>query len=120
MMPRSTARFAMQCSREIFSDAEIRILERFGREFVRLSNGLRRPETAAQHRFVEVANGRAPAETIYEKTWNKYLQRVAWESDPANRAAMGPLRRVPDDRDDWRRMNAATWGDIRQRARGHD
>ena len=50
----------------------------------------------------------------------KYRARVEWESDPANRAAMGPPRAVHDDREDWKRMRGATWGEMARRSRGLD
>lgn len=112
--------FIIRCSREIFSKEEIGILERYGREFERLANGKRLPETEEQQRFVEVAQGRSQPETIYERTWAKYAWRVAWESDPANRSAMGERRRMRDDREDWKRMRGAVWGETRRRARGLD
>ena len=112
--------FSIRCSREIFAQQEIELLEQYGRELERLANGNRRPRTAAQRRFVEVSKGQCEPETTYERTWVKYLQRLDWESDPANRAAMGPRRRVTDDREDWKRMRGATWGEMQRRARGLD
>lgn len=112
--------FSIRCSRDTFTDQEIELLERYGRELERLANGNRLPTTAAQRRFVEAANDRRQPETIYEKTWVKYLQRLDWESDPANRAAMGPRRRATDDREDRKRMRGATWGEMQRRARGLD
>ncbi len=82
----------MRCSRQDFSDNEIRILEDFGRAFDRLGRGLRRPETAAQRRFVVVANDRREAKTIYEKTWSKYLRRLQRERDPVVCADSGRVR----------------------------
>ena len=52
--------------------------------------------------------------------WAKYVWRVNWERDPANRSAMGALRRAPDDREDWKRMRGAVWGGMMRRARGLD
>ena len=112
--------FIIRCSREIFSEEEIAILERYGRGLERLANGERLPETEDQQRFVEVAQGRRQPESIYERTWEKYVWRVAWESDPANRSAMGERRRMPDDREDWKRMRGTVWGETRRRARGLD
>lgn len=59
-------------------------------------------------------------ETVYERVWTKYLMRLEWERDPANRAAMGMRRRMPDDREDWNRMRGSVWSDIRRRAQGLD
>ena len=50
----------------------------------------------------------------------KYQQRLELERDPAFQDAMGPLRKVHDDREDWKRMRGATWGDMVRRSRGLD
>ena len=113
-------RFTIRCSRAIFSAEEIKILERYGHQFEQLTNGERQPETEAQEQFVEAARGRREAETIYERTWAKYMFRVKWEREPKNRAAMGDRRRMPNDREDWKRMSGAVWGGMVQRARGRD
>ena len=69
---------------------------------------------------MEVVHGVREPETKYEKTWSKYQRRVEWENDAENRAAMGPRRKFFDDRDDWKRMADAQWGDTIRRARGFD
>ena len=112
--------FLIRCSRETFTEQEIELLERHGRQLERLANGHRAPTTTAQRQFVEAAQGRRQPETKYEKAWVKYSRRLDWERDPANQAAMGPRRRRPDDRDDWKRMRGATWGEIQRRAKGLD
>ena len=115
-----SAFFTMRCSRAPFSDDELNILKQYGRQFERLSNGERAPATTGQEQFVDVARGGRPPETVYEQVWWKYLCRLKWENDPANRAAMGPRRRMPDDREDWKRMRGAVWSDVRRRSQGLD
>ena len=110
----------IRCSREVFSEDEIEMIERYGVAFHQLAEGERAPRTDGQRRFVDAANGVREPETKYEKTWSRYMQRVAWENDPENRAAMGPRRKFFDDRDDWKRMAGAQWGDTIRRARGFD
>lgn len=112
--------FEINCSREIFSEEEIDILERYGIQFERLINGDRTPDTDAQRRFIEVARGHYQPETIYEKTWVKYNARLAWEADPMNKTAMGKRRKMYDDREDWKKMKAAVWSDMQKRSRGLD
>ena len=112
--------FTIQCSTAPFSKDELDILERYGTAFQRLTNGERAPATAAQEQFVDVAHEKRPAESVYERVWRKYLMRLEWESDPANRAAMGPRRRLPDDREDWKRMRGAVGSDVKRRALGLD
>ena len=77
--------FTILCSKAPFSMDELDILRRYGGEFERLSNGEPAPATAAQEQFVEAARGRNSAETVYERVRTKYLKRLEWESDPANR-----------------------------------
>ena len=80
------------------------------------------PKTDNQRPFVQAAGGgggRSP-ETFFERVWAKYVWRVNWERNPANRSAMGALRRAPIDREDWKRMRRAVWGDVRRRAQGLD
>ncbi len=115
-------RFEIQCSREAFTHGELAILERYGRQFTALATGRRRPATEAQRRFVECANKKHLPETIYEKAWAKYVSRMKWERRHGERPqpAEDELRRVYDDRDDWRRMRGAVWGEMMQRSRGHD
>lgn len=112
--------FVIRCSREIFSESEIDVLEEHGARLERLADGRQPPSNAAGERFVEVANGRRQPETVYEKVWMKYRQRLEWERDPTNRATMGPSRKGHDDREDWKRMRGATWGEMVRRSRGLD
>ena len=101
-----------------FSEEELDILRQYGAAFERLSNGERARGTVAPEQFVDAVRGKRPPETVYERAWTKYLRRLEWEKDPANRAAMGARRRMPDDREDWKRMRGAVWSDVRQRAQG--
>ena len=110
--------FTLRCSNAPCSEEELDILRQYGTAFERLSNGERSPATVAQEQFVAAARGKRPPETVYERAWTKYLRRLAWENDPANRAAMGARRRMPDDREDWKRMRGAVWKDVRRRAQG--
>ena len=104
MVKKIKDKFEIKCSREIFSEEEIDILETYGIQFKQLTSGKRAPATDAQRRFVKVAQGQYHPETIYEKIWAKYINRVIWERDPANKGSMGERRKMPDDRDDWKNM----------------
>ena len=117
-MPRPA--FIIRCSRRIFSEEEIETLERYGAQFEGFLNGRWTPKTENQRRFVEAARGEPSPETLFERVWAKYLWRVNWERDPANRSAMGALRRAPDDRQNWKRMRGAVRGGMVRRARGQD
>ena len=116
--PHSKPAFQIRCSREIFTEEEIGILERYGGELERLANGKRLPTTEAQRRFVATARDQCPPESIYEKTWAKYVWRVKWES--SNRSVMGDRRTMQNDREEWKRMRSAVWSDVRRRAQGRD
>ena len=112
--------FEIKCSREIFSEEEINILGTYGNQFRRLTSGKRAPVTDAQRRFIKVAQGQCHPETIYEKTWAKYINRVIWEREPANKAAMEERRKLSDDRDDWKKMRGRDWSDMQKRSKGFD
>lgn len=112
--------FEIKCSREIFSEEEIAILEKYGNVFQKLMDGERAPQTDAQHRFIEVVHGLYEPKTTYEKVWGKYLWRLNWEKDPTNKAVMGERRRIPNDREDWKRMQGAVWADTCRRSKGLD
>ena len=108
--------FEIKCSREIFSEEEITILKRYGKQLQLLADGVGTPRAKAQQRFAHVARGLVEPETIYEKVWCKYLWRLNWERDPANKAATGERRRMPNDREDWKKMRGAVWSGIRRRS----
>ena len=112
--------FTLRCSKAPFSEDELDILRQYGAAFERLSNRERAPATVTQEQFVDAARGKRPPETVYERVWTKYLRRLEWEQDPDNRAAMGARRRMPDDRQDWKRMRGAIGSDVRRRAQGLD
>ena len=105
--PMASPAFTIRCSRAHFSVDEVDILQRYGRQFEHLSNGDRAPTTPAQKQFVNAARRKRPPETLYERVWTKYLMRLEWESDPANREAMEEHRQMPNDREDWKRMRGA-------------
>ena len=95
------------CWRKIFTEAEIKILEDHGKRLERLADGRQLPANEAGRCFVEAINGTRKAETVYEKTWLKYQKRLELELDPVHCAAMGPPRKMCDDRKDWKRRNSA-------------
>ena len=117
---KTKVKYEIKCSRDIFSEEEIEILEIYGNQFRRLTSGERKPVTDAQRRFIQVAQGQCHPETIYEKAWAKYINRVIWEREPANKAAMEERRKLPDDRDDWKKMRGRVWSDMQKRSKGLD
>lgn len=111
-------RFVPRCSLEVFTQEEVNILEQYGSWLGQLMRGELSPQTTAQEQFVQLANGACQPITIYEKTWRKYLDRLTWEKE--NKELMGERRRMPNDREDWKRMRGAVWSEIRHRSRGLD
>ena len=81
--------FTTRCSEAPFSEDELEILQPYGWELERVSSGERALTTTAQAQFVDAARGRLLPETVYERVWTKYLTRLEWESDPANRERRG-------------------------------
>jgi uncharacterized protein YifE (UPF0438 family) len=116
--------FQIRTSREIFSESELEILTRYGEAFEDLMEGRRPPETPAQERFLRVCHDEAEPATDYERVWRKYLNRLKWERDPSNRAAMGPPRRAEEgfggSREDWKCIRNSQWGGLMGRYRDAD
>ncbi len=113
--------FTIQTSREVFGPEEIEILQRHGRGFERLMKGELPVNTAARERFIRVCRKQAEPKTIHEQVWRKYLDRLAWESDPANRAAMGNRRHADEGfggtREEHKKMRKAERADFWRRLR---
>jgi uncharacterized protein YifE (UPF0438 family) len=113
--------FTIKTILEVFSPEEIQILERHGRGLERLMKGELPVNTVDREHFIQVCAKRAQPQTIYEKVWRKYLDRLEWESDPANRAAMSPRRHATEGfggtREDFRNMHRAESADFWRRQR---
>ena len=56
---------------------ESQTLERYGQAFKALDLGEREPVTEEEKAFVAFCRGERPAETFFEKTWNKYRSRIS-------------------------------------------
>lgn len=56
---------------------ESQALENHGQAFLELEKGTRQPQTEEEKLFVAFCNGERPAETFFEKTWNKYRTRIS-------------------------------------------
>jgi hypothetical protein len=59
-----------------FTMAEGSLLEKHGVAMQELEDGVRQPETEEEQRFVQVCKGELEATSVFEKTWQKYKQRV--------------------------------------------
>lgn len=77
--------YALKTIINLLSEEELSIIRRYGKAFEKLMNGERAPETEAQKRFIKVCRGELLPETLWEKAWSKYLGRLEYEADPANR-----------------------------------
>ena len=58
--------FHIQCNKSIFTDEEIEILEKYGKQFQGFTTGERPPKTQGHDKFIEAARGKREPETIYE------------------------------------------------------
>lgn len=56
---------------------ESQTLEQYGQAFKALELGEREPVTEEEKAFVAFCRGERPAETFFEKTWNKYRSRIS-------------------------------------------
>lgn len=56
---------------------ESQILEQYGQAFLALEQGERKPATKEEKDFVAFCQGKRPAESLFEKTWEKYRSRVS-------------------------------------------
>jgi uncharacterized protein YifE (UPF0438 family) len=113
--------FTIQTSLEIFTQEEVELLQRHGRAFERLMKGELPVNTPDREHFIQVCGKKAEPKTIHEQVWRKYLDRLEWESDPANRAAMGTRRHADEGfggtREDHKKMHKADFADFLRRQR---
>ncbi|MDY4279868.1 MAG: DUF413 domain-containing protein [[Pasteurella] mairii] len=56
---------------------ESQTLEQYGQAFKALDSGEREPATEEEKAFVQFCRGERPAETFFEKTWNKYRSHIS-------------------------------------------
>ena len=112
--------FTIKTNLEIFSPEEVELLQRHGSAYQRLMKGELPPKTPERQHFLQVCRKEANAETIHEQVWRKYLDRLEWEADPANRAAMGARRHADEGfgtREDHKKMRKAECADFWKRQR---
>lgn len=89
---------------DIFSQAEVSLLRRYGAWMEALDEGKIQPETPEQNEFVAMCRGKREPETKFELVWWKLRERRKFESewvgpDPENvRKAM---LNTFDRSDDW-------------------
>ncbi|AWX13833.1 hypothetical protein CEP49_04315 [Mergibacter septicus] len=56
---------------------ESQALENHGQAFLELEQGKRQAQTEEEKCFVAFCQGKRPAETFFEKTWQKYRNRIS-------------------------------------------
>ncbi|MFD0966204.1 DUF413 domain-containing protein [Seminibacterium arietis] len=56
---------------------ESQVLEQYGQAFKALDLGERQPVSQEEKNFIEFCRGQRPAETFFEKTWQKYCSLIA-------------------------------------------
>ena len=59
-----------------FTREEANILHTYGRELLALEKGEKKPENKLQKQFLAVCRGERAAETVIEKAWTRYLERL--------------------------------------------
>ena len=59
-----------------FTRDEANLLHTYGRELQELEKGEKKPDNKLQKQFLAVCRGERAAETVIEKTWTKYLDRL--------------------------------------------
>ncbi|GET22713.1 DUF413 domain-containing protein [Prolixibacter denitrificans] len=77
--------FVVDCNHAIFTEEELKILERWGHWFQALTDGELAPLTKRQELFVEVANGKRDPVSVEEQAWFKYLGRKRIEQKMGDR-----------------------------------
>ena len=81
-----------------FTLAEGNLLEKHGASMQELEEGQRQPVNEEEQRFLQVMRGEAEAETVYEKAWLKYKQRV---QEKRKFHTVFGKKRIADGRDDF-------------------
>jgi len=71
--------FKVDCSHQIFTQEELKILEKFGHWFQALASGVLEPISDEQLEFIKVVNKEKLPITIAENAWFKYMGRKAYE-----------------------------------------
>jgi uncharacterized protein YifE (UPF0438 family) len=80
--------FALGCSAEVFSAAELEALAEYGHWLEALASGAIRPVNAEQRHFVKVDREEADPETVCERAWLRLKGRREIEQE--QRAAPPP------------------------------
>jgi len=117
--------FIIRCVKlhDLFTEEEIDLLKRYGNWMKALMDGEIEPDTERQKHFVKVCRGEIEPETPYERIWMRYLFRLKWEADPANKIAMGPTLQPTDggfggSRAATEEMHRQQYRDMVRRSRG--
>ena len=101
---------------------EQQLIEKYLRFYDELAEGVRRPMTRLQRRFVSVAHGERNPETPHEIAYLKYLRLKAHERREASSPAWGddePHKTANWFSDeDWKKLRRQEWGAWKARQRG--
>ena len=76
--------FIVDCSHAIFSRDELQDLKKYGHWYQALANGVLKPITDSQSKFVMVATNQTKPITPAEWNWFRYSHRKALEEKPGN------------------------------------
>ncbi|QEH42873.1 DUF413 domain-containing protein [Chitinophaga sp. XS-30] len=77
---KAKGKFAIACNTIIFSNEEIKLLEKYGHWLEALSSGTLLPCSPKQQQFIEVIRAQRKPETNIENLWFKYIKRKEIEA----------------------------------------
>jgi uncharacterized protein YifE (UPF0438 family) len=73
--------FVRDCSAPNLTSRDRQLLTRYGHWLSALAGGKIQPSTPARQHFVQGAEGKAEAQTEFEKAWSKLVERRKFEAE---------------------------------------
>ena len=80
-----------------FTHQQAVLMEKHGYAYIELASGSRQPTGELEEAFVSFCNGQKDAETLHERTWKRYQDKV---NRKVNCYSLASTPRVSDDDDD--------------------
>ncbi len=101
--------FQINCSRAIFSNEEIELIEKYGHWFEALVSGILSPITEEQKAFIQVFKNHEKPFTPEQVAWFKYIKRLELEQNNPEKFNLNYTSDAEDpffSRSDWKTMRA--------------
>lgn len=101
--------FRIECSRAIFSNEEIELLEKYGHWFAALIDGILEPFTDEQKAFIDVFKNNEKPFTPEQVAWFKYIKRLELEHKHPEKFKLDYTSDTEDpffSRSDWKTMRS--------------